>query len=61
MGYGSMWGFNVALLPSLSILIDSWREVVLNCNEHHHHLLNLLGERYVHLYADSEYLYADSG
>ncbi|MEI6334568.1 MAG: IS1634 family transposase [Methylococcaceae bacterium] len=43
------------------LLIDSWREVVLNCNEHHHHLLNLLGERYVHLYADSEYLYADSG
>ena len=29
------------------LLIDSWREVVLNCNEHHHHLLNLLGERYV--------------
>jgi transposase len=35
------------------LLIDSWREVVLNCNEHHHHLLNLLGERYAHLYAGS--------
>ena len=35
------------------LLIDSWQEVVLNCNKHHHHLLNLLGERYVHLYADS--------
>jgi transposase len=35
------------------LLIDSWQEIVLNCNKHHHHLLNLLGERYVHLYADS--------
>ena len=35
------------------LLIDNWREVVLNCNKHHHHLLNLLGERYAHLYADS--------
>ncbi len=35
------------------LLIDNWREVVLNCNEYHHHLLNLLGERYAHLYAGS--------
>ena len=35
------------------LLIDNWREVVLNSNEYHHHLLNLLGERYTHLYAGS--------
>ena len=36
------------------LVCDSWREVVLSCNEYHHHqLLNLLGERYVHLYANS--------
>jgi transposase len=33
------------------LLIDSFREVILNCNEYHHQLLNLLGERYVRLYA----------
>ena len=31
------------------LLIDSWREVILNCNEYHYQLLKLLGERYVHL------------
>ena len=35
------------------LLIDSCREVILNCNEYHNQLLNLLGERYVHLYANS--------
>jgi transposase len=35
------------------LLIDSCREVILNCNEYHYHLLNLLGERYVRLYANS--------
>jgi len=35
------------------LVCDRWREVVLNCNEYHHQLLNLLGERYVHLYANS--------
>ena len=35
------------------LLIDSCREVILNCNEYHHQLLNLLGERYAHLYANS--------
>jgi transposase len=35
------------------LLIDSWREVILNCNEYHYQLLNLLGERYVRLYANS--------
>ncbi|MFA5920272.1 MAG: hypothetical protein WC856_03135 [Methylococcaceae bacterium] len=35
------------------LLIDSCREVILNCNEYHYQLLNLLGERYVHLYANS--------
>lgn len=35
------------------LLIDSCREVILNCNEYHCQLLNLLGERYVHLYANS--------
>jgi hypothetical protein len=29
------------------------REVILNCNEYHQQLLNLLGERYIHLYANS--------
>jgi transposase len=36
------------------LVCDSWREVVLNCNAYHHQLLNLLGERYVLLYANSE-------
>ena len=31
------------------LLIDSWREVILNCNEYHYQLLNLLGERYIQL------------
>ena len=35
------------------LLIDSCREVILNCNVYHHQLLNLLGERYVRLYANS--------
>lgn len=35
------------------LLIDSCREVILNCNEYHNQLLNLLGERYVNLYANS--------
>jgi len=35
------------------LLIDSYREVILNCNEYHHQLLNLLGERYIRLYANS--------
>ncbi len=35
------------------LLIDSFREVILNCNEYHHQLLNLLGERYIRLYANS--------
>jgi hypothetical protein len=35
------------------LLIDSWREVILNCNEYHYQLLNLLGQRYVYLYANS--------
>jgi transposase len=36
------------------LIIDSCREVILNCNEHHHQLINLLGNRYVKLYANSE-------
>lgn len=35
------------------LLIDSCREVILNCNEYHHQLLNLLGKRYIRLYANS--------
>src|SRR5665811_2382557 len=35
------------------LLIDSCREVILNCNEYHYQLLRLLGERYVRLYANS--------
>jgi transposase len=35
------------------LLIDSWREVILNCNEYHYQLLNLLGQPYVYLYANS--------
>ena len=35
------------------LLIGSCREVILNCNEYHHQLLNLLGERYIRLYANS--------
>ena len=31
------------------LLIDSWREVMLNGNVYHHQLLNLLGERYIRL------------
>lgn len=40
-----------------ALLIESCQEVILNCNEYHHHqllqLLQLLGERYIHLYANS--------
>lgn len=35
------------------LLVDSCREVILNCNEYHHQLINLLGNRYVKLYANS--------
>ena len=35
------------------LLIDSCREVILNGNEYHQQLLNLLGERYIRLYANS--------
>ncbi len=35
------------------LLIENWQEVILNCNEYHHQLLSLLGERYVRLYANS--------
>ncbi len=35
------------------LLIDRYREVILNCNEYHHLLLKLLGERYIRLYANS--------
>jgi len=35
------------------LLIDSWQEIVLNCNIYHQQLLNLLGERYIRLYANS--------
>ena len=35
------------------LLIDSCRELILNCNEYHYQLLNLLGERYIRLYANS--------
>jgi len=35
------------------LLIDQCREIILNCNKHHHQLLNLLGQRYVQLYATS--------
>jgi transposase len=35
------------------LFIDSCRDVILNCNEYHHQLLKLLGERYVYLYANS--------
>ena len=35
------------------LLIDSCREVILNCNEYQYQLLNLLGERYIRLYANS--------
>jgi transposase len=35
------------------LLIDSCREVILNCNEYHYQLLKLLGERYLYLYANS--------
>lgn len=35
------------------LLIDRCREIILNCNDYHHQLLNLLGERYVQLYACS--------
>ena len=35
------------------LLIDSFRELILNCNEYHYQLLNLLGERYIRLYANS--------
>jgi len=33
------------------VVIDSCRELILNCNEYHYQLLNLLGERYIRLYA----------
>jgi transposase len=36
------------------LVCDNCRNVVLNCNVYHHQLLNLLGERYVLLYANSE-------
>ena len=36
------------------LLCDNWQTVVLNCNAYHLQLLNLLGERYVLLYANSE-------
>jgi transposase len=36
------------------LVCDNWREVVLNCNTYHLQLLNLLGERYILLYANSE-------
>ena len=36
------------------LVCDPWREIVLNCNVYHRQLLNLLGERYVLLYANSE-------
>jgi transposase len=35
------------------LLIDSCREIVLNCNVYHQQLLNLLGERYIRIYANS--------
>gem|GEM_PF-2423057 len=35
------------------LLIDCYREIILNCNEHQHQLLKLLGEHYVQLYARS--------
>ena len=35
------------------LLIDSCRELILNCNEYQYQLLNLLGERYIRLYANS--------
>jgi len=35
------------------LLIDGCREIILNCNEHQHQLLKLLGKRYVLLYARS--------
>jgi transposase len=35
------------------LLIDSYREIVLNSKDYHHQLLNLLGERYIRLYANS--------
>lgn len=35
------------------LLIDQCREIILNCNNHHHQLLTLLGQRYVQLYAAS--------
>ena len=36
------------------LLCDNWQTVVLNCNAYHLQLQNLLGERYVLLYANSE-------
>ena len=36
------------------LVCDNVRSIVLNCNAFHHQLLNLLGERYVLLYANSE-------
>lgn len=43
----------VSILAGIHMFVcDSWREVVLNCNAYQ--LLNLLGKRYVLLYANSE-------
>ena len=36
------------------LVCDNVRSIVLNCNAYHHQLLNLLGDRYVLLYANSE-------
>jgi transposase len=35
------------------LLINSRQEAVLNCNDYHQQLLNLLGDRYSRLYSDS--------
>lgn len=35
------------------LVLDTLRSLVLNCNEHHQQLLQLLGPRYVKLYSDS--------
>jgi hypothetical protein len=35
------------------LLIAGWQEIVLNSNVHHQQLLNILGGRYVRLYASS--------
>ena len=43
------WVFQ--FFSDIHVLIDSCWEVILNCNEYPHQLLNLLGERYIRLYA----------